>query len=192
MEGFPQEKEIALANPQPFIPVKMICGIIASDERVNQRAEEKLVRCYGAMDLKSPLYPFDLTDYYEEQMGKNLKRQFLSFEKLIKPEKLSVIKRNTNRLEEEIREDLRASRRIVNLDPGYMTPSALIMATAKDFSHRVPLQYGIYAHLEFLFGKEEIRTLDWTYPDFKSEAYQDYFLAVRRVYLSQLKKISPK
>lgn len=192
MESFPQEKVTTLANPQSFIPVKMICGIIASNERIDQRAEEKLVQRYGVLDLKSPLFSFDFTDYYEKQMGKNLKRKFLSFEKLIEPEKLSAIKLETNRLEEEIREELQASNRIVNLDPGYMTSSALIMATAKDFSHRVPLQNGIYAHLEFLFGKDEVRMLDWTYPDFKSEDYQKYFLAVRRIYLSQLRKNSPK
>jgi hypothetical protein len=192
MEGFPQEKVKKLANPQSFIPVKMICGIIASNEHFNKRAEEKLVQRYGVLDLESPLFSFDFTDYYEKQMGKNLKRKFLSFEKLIKPERLSTIKQETNRLEEEIRKELQASHRIVNLDPGYMTASALIMATTKDFSHRVPLQKGIYAHLEFLFGKEQIRTLDWTYPDFKSEEYQKYFLAVRRIYLSQLRKNSPK
>ena len=61
------------------------------------------------------------------------------------------------------------------------------MATAKDFAHRVPLQHGIYAHLELLFGKKMIRTLDWTYPDYKTEEYQKFFLAVRKIYLEQVK-----
>jgi len=91
-------------------------------------------------------------------------------------------------LEEEIREEFQALHRIVNIDPGYLTPASLIMATAKDFSHRIPLQNGIYAHLEFLFGKDKIHTLNWTYPDFKCKGYQEYFLEVRRLYLSQLNK----
>jgi hypothetical protein len=75
----------------------------------------------------------------------------------------------------------------VNLDPGYMTASALIMATAKDFSHRIPLQKGIYAHLELLFGKNDVKTLSWTYPDYRTEEYHRYFLEVRKIYLKQIK-----
>lgn len=176
-----------MAEPQPFIPVKLICGIIASKERTILRAKERLAQHYGEIDSSSPLFSFDFTDYYEKQMGKNLKRKFLSFKKLVEAERLCAIKQETNRLEEEIREEFQSLHRIVNLDPGYMTPASLIMATAKDFSHRIPLQNGIYAHLEFLFGKDEVRTLDWTYPDFKCKDYQEYFLDVRRFYLSQLK-----
>jgi hypothetical protein len=60
------------------------------------------------------------------------------------------------------------------------------MATAKGFAHRIPLQQGIYAHVELLFSKKDIKTLDWTYPDYKSEKYQKFFLETRRIYLSQL------
>ena len=119
-------------------------------------------------------------------MGKNLKRKFLSFASLISPEKLSEIKLRTNELEEEIRDELKEGRRVVNLDPGYLTQSALIMATAKDFAHRIPLQQGIYAHLELLFSKKSFKTLDWTYPDYRAEEYHNFFMEVRRIYLSQL------
>jgi len=120
-------------------------------------------------------------------MGRDLKRRFLSFVRLISPERLSEIKIQTNALEEKITEEMKAERRVVNLDPGYLTPSALIMATAKNFAHRIPLQDGIYAHLELLMIKKEMRTLDWTYPDYKTKDYQDFFMEVRRIYLSQLK-----
>jgi len=172
----------------PFSPVKLICGIIASQENFFKKAEERLIELYGSVDNQSPLFEFDFTDYYEKQMGKNLKRKFLSFENLISPEKLSEIKLRTNKLEEEIRGEFKADYRVVNLDPGYLTPSALIIATAKDFAHRIPLKHGIYAHLELLFSKKGVKTLDWTYPDFKTEAYQQFFMEVRRVYLNQLKE----
>jgi len=176
-----------MAESKPFSQVKLICGIIAGEEGVFKRAGEKLVQLYGNIDLESASFAFDSTDYYTKQMGEDLKRKFLSLERLVSPEKLSEMKIQTNKLEDEIKEEFKADHRIVNLDPGFLTPSALIMATAKDFAHRVPLQHGIYAHLEFLFGKDEVRTLDWTYPDYKSESYQTFFLEVRRVYLSQLR-----
>jgi len=177
-----------VAEPKPFLLVKLICGIIAGEESVFKRAKEKLVHLYGQFDLESVTFTFDFTDYYAKQMGEDLKRRFLSFERLLSPETLSKIKIETNKLEDEIKEELGSGSRIVNLDPGYLTPSSLIMATAKNFAHRVPLQNGIYAHLEFLFAKDEVRTLDWTYPDYKTEDYQNFFLDVRRAYLSQLKK----
>jgi len=178
-----------MAEPRSFVPVKLICGIIAGNEEILKRATEKLIQMYGGIDLKSAQFSFDFTDYYEKQMGKGLKRIFISFERLISPEELSGIKMKTNRLEAEIKEEVEAEHRIVNIDPGYLTSSALVMATAKDFAHRIPLKDGIYAHLEFLFGKDEVRILDWTYPDFRTEGYQDFFMKVRQLYLAQLKKI---
>jgi len=176
-----------MAEAKPFSLVKPICGIIASEELIFKKAEEHLVQLYSSIDHATPLLKFNFTDYYEKQMGKNLKRKFLSFTHLISPEKLSEIKLRTNELEEGIKKELRASHRVVNLDPGYLTPSALIMATVKDFAHRIPLRHGIYAHLELLFGKKEIHTLSWTYPDYQTEEYQNFFREVRRIYLSQLR-----
>jgi len=175
-----------MAEIKPFAQVKLICGIIASKEASFIRAEERLAQLFGPVDITSPLFVFNYTDYYEKQMGKNLMRKFLSFESLISPEKLGEIKLRTNELEEEIREELKEGRRVVNLDPGYMTQSALIMATAKDFAHRIPLQQGIYAHLELLFSKKSFKTLDWTYPDYRTEEYHEFFMEVRRIYFSQL------
>jgi hypothetical protein len=175
-----------MAEIKPFSQVKLICGIIASNEAVFKRAGESLVQLYGSVDATSPLFVFNFTDYYEKQMGTNLKRRFLSFARLIAPEKLGEIKLRTNRLEEEIRDELKEGSRIVNLDPGYLTQAALIMATAKDFAHRIPVQQGIYAHLELLFGKKGAKILDWTYPDFRTEEYQKFFIEVRQIYLSQV------
>lgn len=170
-----------------FLPVKLICGIIASEQKYFKSGEELLERLFGKIDASSALFYFSFTDYYEKQMGKNLKRKFLSFAELRQPEELSEIKIKTNSLEEEIRQSFQAQRRVINLDPGYLTPSALILATTKDFSHRIPLQKGIYAHLELLFGKKEARTLNWTYPDFRTREYQEFFIQVRTIYLRQLR-----
>jgi len=178
-----------MAEPKAFSQVKLVCGIIASREQYFKRAEERLREVYGSVDKASPIFEFNLTNYYEEQMGKNLKRKFLSFAHLISPERLSEIKLQTNELEKEIRKEFQAMQRIVNLDPGYLTPSALVMATVKDFAHRIPLRDGIYAHLEFLFTKKEVRVLSWTYPDYKTEGYQKFFMEIRQIYLSQLRAL---
>ena len=178
-----------MADIKPFIPVKLICGIIASAQDIFARTRDYLKDEFGPSDYSSPLYEFAYTDYYERQMGSGLKRQFLSFHDLIKPDQLSRVKIRTNELEDVLRNESGVQRRIVNIDPGYLTASALIMATAKDFAHRIPLQNGIYGHLELLFLKKEIKTLNWTYPDYKIELYHSFFLDVRKSYLSQLRQL---
>ena len=176
-----------MAEAIPFTPVKLICGIIAGQEDVIFRSTSLLIEHFGPIDRSSELMDFSFTNYYEKQMGKGLKRKFLSFLEMVAPERLSEAKIQTNVLEDEIKKEFGSDKRIVNLDPGYITASALIIATAKDFSHRIPLQKGIYAHLEFLFGRNDVKTLDWTYPDFRSKNYHRFFLDVRKTYLRQLK-----
>jgi len=176
-----------MTQAKPFTPAKLICGMISGREDAFRTGEERLVERFGPIDLRSPLFPFAATDYYEKEMGPALKRGFLSFERLVPPDGLSAIKLQTNALEGEIRAAAGADARVVNLDPGILTSSALIMATTKNFAHRVPLSGGIYAHLELLFTKTGVKTLDWTYPDFRSEHYWRFFLDVRKIYLDQLR-----
>jgi hypothetical protein len=174
-----------MADPKSFAPVKLVCGIISSGSEARARAERELTALYGAVDLRSPVLAFDATDYYEAEMGPGLERRFVSFAELVPPETLPDIKLRTNALEDEIRGGSGGARRVVNLDPGYVTAAALIMATTKNFAHRVPLREGIYAHLELLFAKAGVKVLDWTYPDLRGEGYREFFRAVRARYLEQ-------
>ncbi len=179
-----------MAQPKPFTPVKLVCGVIFGRASLYDRAKSLLVEAHGPADMESPAFDFDLTDYYEEEMGTGLKRRFLSFARLAGPERLAAIKLETNACEETIRREAGAGRRPVNLDPGYLTASALVMATAKDFSHRIPLSDGIYAHLELLFTRTDARFLDWTYPDMRRDACRHFFLDVRKKYLEELRALS--
>lgn len=180
-----------MAEVKPFAPVKLIVGVIASQDAVFARAIEALTAICGPVDLRSAAFPFDRTDYYESRMGKNLSRMFLGFLRLVRPDSLSDIKLRTNILEDEIRVSLAAASRVVNIDPGILTPAALIMATAKDFAHRIPLRQGIYAHLELLFTRNAVKLLPWTYPDFHTQGYQKFLLEARQSYLRRLREARP-
>jgi hypothetical protein len=175
-----------MAEILPFHPVKLVCGLLAGPDGHFAAAESRLAAAYGPIDDRSPRAPFPGADYYAPRMGPGLRRGFLSFTSLIDPSRLAGIKIATNALEEELAREYDTDLRIVNLDPGYLTAAALIMATAKDFSHRIPLSGGIYGHLEFLFTRDGIRTLEWTYPDFRGGGYGDFFLRVRKAYLAGL------
>jgi hypothetical protein len=175
-----------MAEPKPFTPAKLVCGIIFAEARFYDLARDRLVEAFGVIDHESQGFPFDLTDYYAPEMGPELARRFMSFRRLVEPDRLAGIKLFTNGLEVAVGPGP-ASRR-VNIDPGILTGAALFMATAKDFAQRVPLGRGIYAHLELLFTKTGVRFLDWTYPDFRRPGPLQFLRAVRSTYLEQIRK----
>ena len=164
--------------------VKLIAGLIAADVNNFELAKKALCRKFGPIDCASPVYNFDLTNYYEREMGQNLKRQFLSFRDLISPEKIAKIKIYTNRIEKMLSKN---DTRIVNIDPGYITGAKLILATTKDYSHRVYLGKGIFAEVTLYFKNNTFCPFEWTYPDYKTKNYIDTFNGVRKIYMEQIK-----
>jgi hypothetical protein len=167
-------------------PVTLICGLLGAGGPILAEARDALRARYGAIALESPVMPFTFTDYYREEMGAGLLRQFAAFETRIDPARLSRIKRETNELERVLSgcPAGAAGRRRVNLDPGYVTPSKLILATTKDFAHRVYLGEGIYAEVTLAFTKSGCRHFEWTYPDYRTEAYAAFFRDVRRLLMA--------
>ncbi len=177
-----------MAQPKEFAPVKLICGLIYKEDALYGEVRRRLEAEWGRVDSESAPFPFDLTDYYEAEMGPGLVRRFMSFETLIAPESLPERKIRAIEIEEALRREHGARGRPVNIDPGYLSASALVMATAKDFAHRIPLGRGIFAHLEFLFTKTSVKALEWTYPDLRREPPQAYFRSVREIFLRGIRE----
>jgi hypothetical protein len=166
-----------MGNINPFKKVKLFCGLLAGQTADVEQAMVILGEHFSPIDSRSDLIPFSSTEYYREEMGQPLFRQFVSFQGLHAPEKLPEIKMFTNSLEEKT---ALAGKRTVNIDPGYMSDANVIIATSKNHYHRVPLQRGIYAHLEYVLKNKQLHFLPWTYPDFQGEAYLDFF---RRLFI---------
>ncbi len=177
-----------MAQAKKPLPVKLIVGAIFAREGVLIQARKLLEKRFGAIDWASPIMPFDCTKYYEEEMGPNLKRQFLSFEKLIKPEDLAPIKLYTNRLERGLSRERSAPARKINLDPGYINASKLILATCKNYSHRIYIGKGIFAEVTLHFHQGSFQPWPWTFPDYKTQGYIQAFNTIRETYLKQLKQ----
>lgn len=146
---------------------------------------------FGPTDLESEDWSFDQTDYYKIEMGDNIKRRFVFFEELISVERLAEIKRLTNDLETKIRDDTLHphDRRPVNLDPGYMTLSKFVLATTKDYSHRIYLDRGIYAEVTLHYANGTWKPYPWTYPDYAGENYRAFFESVREKLKEQFKSL---
>tara|TARA_B100000315_G_scaffold36133_1_gene30867 strand:+ start:14773 stop:15306 length:534 start_codon:yes stop_codon:yes gene_type:complete len=166
-------------------PVKLFSGLIFKEKEILLSAREKLVKIFGEMDFESEICPFDYTGYYEQEMGKDLKRKFISFSKLIPPNSLPDTKNKTNEIEKELSHEDTGDR-TVNIDPGYLSEENVVLATTKGYSHRPYLNSGIYAEMTYYFKRESYRVFDWTYPDFRLPERIEMFHHLRNIYTSQL------
>ncbi|MFH0738702.1 MAG: DUF4416 family protein [Candidatus Omnitrophota bacterium] len=167
-------------------PVKLIAGFIFKEEVYLKKAKAFLFKRFGALDYESQILDFDYTDYYAKEFGQGLKRSFVSFERLILPSELSRIKIITNKIEDRISYQ---GLRLVNIDPGYLDLAKLVLASTKDFCHRIYLDCGIYAEITLSYRGKAFKPLSWTYPDYRSVEYIDIFNRIREIYAGQIKKI---
>lgn len=169
-------------------PAKLIIGILAADEECLKAAIEAINANFGKIDFTSDVWPFDQTDYYKDQTGENILRQFVSIEKLIDPGKLAKIKLKTNKLEQKLAEQSASDLlRPVNLDPGLIEPSKLVLATTKNYSHRIYIGKKIFAEVTLIFDKGKWKPFEYTYPDYRQDCYHDFFSKVRTQLVEQLK-----
>jgi hypothetical protein len=169
------------------LPVKLIMGLIIGPQAPVLTVRQRLETSYGRVDLETDLLPFTATRYYEPEMGPQLQRQFWSFARLIAPEALAGIKRDTNAVEQAFAlPDGQCCRRWVNVDPGYVDQAKLVLATTKDRQHRLYLGRGIYGEVTLRFTGGRFEPWEWTYPDYRTPEYLAFFEMVRQRYRQQL------
>ena len=198
-----------MAVPTPPLPVCRFAGLLASNEEQLAAARHELAQWYGKIDDCSPILPFTFTQYYDDEMGKNLLRQWVRFEALFAPEHLAKCKLETNMAETLLARQFGASgigappvtaaetpaapphsARPINIDPGYVHRYKVILATTKDHSHRVYLAEGIYAEVTLHWHHNRWTPWPWTYADYQSDTAQAFFVKARTDYLAQLQRIT--
>ena len=112
-------------------------------------------------------------------MGEGLKRRFISFSKLISMGDFYRIKLYANRLESKF---LNASKRLINIDPGYLDQAKFVLASTKDYAHRIYLHKGIFAEIAISYRGNTFTPNEWSYPDYRSKEYIDIFNQIRSLY----------
>lgn len=167
-------------------PVKAIIGVLTPEPSVLPIIYQQLTNHFGNIDYTSELLPFTSTNYYEDEMGKVIHRQFISFESLIDAGTLAEKKLLTNQVEQSYLKEGTTKRR-VNLDIGYICMAKLVLASTKDHAHRIYLNDGIYAEITLRFYHKTFQPWEWTYPDYRLPTYIDIFNHIRTIYREQLK-----
>jgi hypothetical protein len=175
-----------MSQPQPPHLAKLVVGLIMQQRELVTPVAADLAACFGAIDMASPWFDFTAyTRYYEPEMGTPLFRRVLVFKDLIRQRDLADIKLQTNAVECRY---VRGGRRRVNIDPGYLLRERFVLATGKNFAHRIYIGKGIYADLTLIYRKGAFEPLAWTYPDYADRPLRDYLERVRKKYVEDLKE----
>lgn len=174
-----------MSLPQPPQAAKLLIGLFMNQRELIHPITERLIEGFGAIDMVSPWFDFNFTKYYEPEMGAPLYRRMVVFASLIHQRALAQIKQQTNAIEELFTED---GHRSVNIDPGYLLRERFVLATGKNYTHRIYIGRGLYADLTLIYRKGGFKTLEWTYPDYADTRMLDFLSLVRNKYIDDLKR----
>ena len=173
-----------MSVPQTAKPAKLVIGIFTAESKIIEELAAEFTSRFGPIDLVSRWMRFNFTTYYESEMGPSLLRRMFAFQLLIAQDDLCAIKLTTNEIE---RHYSQSGRRRVNIDPGYMLHERFVLASGKNFSHRISIGAGIYADLTLIYQKGGFQKLPWTYPDYNDEAMRIFLEQVRNKYILDVK-----
>ncbi len=174
-----------MSLPEEPQRVKLITSLFSPQENLIQEGMTVLQEFFGPADWISPPLFFDRTRYYAREMGWPLYRRFMAFQNLIPPEDLVPIKQQTNEIE---RRYLSGENRLINVDPGYISAERLVLATGKNYIHRIYLGKGIFADLTLIFKRGTFVPLEWTYPDYSDPRMIEAWNQVREKYMAQIRE----
>ncbi|HBE69727.1 MAG TPA: DUF4416 domain-containing protein [Planctomycetaceae bacterium] len=170
-----------MATPKPPAPTLQIVAVFSRYPEALAWVRQRVQQQWGAIALSSPTFDHSETSYYAAEMGSELRKQFLVVEGSYDPADLASSKLESNAWEKEFRDQANANYpeiRPVNIDPGYLTLTKLVLASAKDRAHRIYLRDGIYAE-ECLYYLKGWQSRPWTYPDYQRADFHAFFESAR-------------
>jgi hypothetical protein len=178
-----------MSVPQTAKQAKLVIGVFTPDKTIIDKLASELTCQFGQIDLVSSWMDFNYTSYYEPEMGSALVRRLFTFERLIQQDELAAVKIATNRIEQAYSA---GGRRAANIDPGFMLPERFVLASGKNFSHRIYIGLGIYADLTLIYQKGSFQKLPWTYPDYADQEMLNFLDQVRRKYVLEMNEDDDK
>ena len=168
------------------LPAKLFLAIMFTEKKACDHALKQFMKEYGALENQfGPLNVSQFTNYYNKEMGEGINKIYITFKDTIKRDILPELKIFTNTIESKF---LNQRKRTVNMDPGYITNDKFVLATTKDFYHRIYLKNGIYAEVTLHYRTGKYRYFSWTYPDYKETGVQNLLEQSRALLISKLRK----
>ena len=164
--------------------VCLMVSILYSKEEMLHTAVNLLNERFDGGEVLQFEQLFNFSDYYNEELGTPIYRRIWRADRLFPRDSLADIKSQTNQLE---RLYMIENKRQFNLDPGFLSAENFVLATTKNYTHRIYLRDGIYADLTLIYRNRGLRPLEWTYPDYAGEEIRRLLEIERERYLRILR-----
>jgi hypothetical protein len=164
-------------------PVCLFVGCLFAAEDRHDEAVTMLAKDFGPPEVNSPHLLWDRSDYYRSELGPCIFRSFLFFGRVVDSSALAEVKLKTARVEAEL---AREHKRTVNLDPGYISLAKVVLASRKNYSHRINLGQGVFAETELIYCRGEYHPMPYTYGDYREPAVLKIFAEARRLFRTRL------
>jgi uncharacterized protein DUF4416 len=178
-----------MGQPTPPPPARLLLAAFSRHPDALDWTRDRVQEAWGPIAERSEPFLFSETGYYEPTMGPDLRKIFLVMSRPFDAAGLVEAKLATNIWEEEYaalgrHEELRP----LNLDPGYLTLGKLVLASTKDFTHRIYLARGIFAEVTLYYKQHRWQHHEWTFADYRRADYQAFFTRCRNALYAQIRE----
>lgn len=160
---------------------KPIAAVLANDTELLEKVTARLEKYFGPCDFRGSWHSFTKTDYYADEMGDNLKRCILSFERLVPAHEANAFKVWTSEVEKGFTGE---GKRNVNIDPGYVDNLKMVLVSGKCGGHKICTAPGIFVDYLLWYNKGW-KSFPWSFPDFRDGTYNDELMSIRRIFKEQ-------
>jgi hypothetical protein len=157
----------------------LFVGCLFSFQEIYDAALAVLKKDFGNILLETPSLPWTHSEYYAEEIGEPLYRNFIFFDTVIDTSLLPDAKVRIMDIENDFSKD---RKRQINLDPGYLSLAKVVLASRKNYSHRIYLGKLVFAELELIFKEGAFHALPYTYADYKDEWSIKIFTQARALF----------
>lgn len=151
-------------------------SVLYSDSTLLKGALVSLSQLFGEVVLFSEPYAFDMTDYYQSEMGSSILRVWLCFAPLRDPSELPDWKEKCIEIEEIFGGE---GNRLVNIDPGYLDHGKLVLASCKAAPDKIYMGGGVYAHTCLRYKRGEFHAPEHSFADFIDGRFDDFFRSAK-------------
>lgn len=180
-----------MGNPRPHPPTVLIAAIFSRHSQALDWALQRFAAVRGQLLCVSDRFEHNETTYYNRLMGEGLRKQLLAVQGDFDPSELASVKLACNAWEAEYAQSNDfPEERPLNIDPGYLTPMKVVLASTKDRAHRIYLRDGIYAEECLYYHQRSWQGRAWTYPDYLRPDYHVFLNRVREQLQSRLSEMS--
>ena len=189
-------------------PSVRFVAVFSAEDRFLRIALERLEAHWGKIASLGQAFDFVESPYYLRTMlvprpsetsldrtPRALRKQMALFADPYDPAELAADKLQSNRWERDWTEELTLSqddsKRLLNIDPGYLSMTKLVLASTKNREHRIYLRDGIYAEVTLAFRDQVWTSMPWTYADYQRPDVLEFLKLARKGFTSNLASRSP-